>query len=467
MTDRYVGSGGNDGDSGLTWALRKLTLNGVEDTPVVAGDDIYVGPGVYREQLTVDVSGAGGNIITYIADVTGENTDGVGGLVRITASDNDTTATRTICILNAGGYDYRTFRGFKFEFGTSGQVRFQTVNTVTNWILEDCIFGEATDSGGYGFVTWSITGVDDITIRRCIFFSHRLSAIYFNPSGPDAASSIDIENCIFFGDGWGESIKIDETDGITIRNCTFHGCAEGIDVDDNNTNGYTTYVYNCYFAGTGSAALEGGVIGDITEDYNSFWNCFAKRVNTNTGANSQSYPMFWDFGLLFDGIRFQKSPFAPSDYSALTAITGTGELNTDLFGIARPATAAKNSWGAIQFHDAERETTTTRGASTASITLHDAGVHQIWVPVTNVSTTISVYVYREANYAGTNPRLVVKQPGQSDDTTTDAAAASQWNELTTTLTPAADPPYVVVELQSLNTAAAGNYDIFFDDLTVT
>ena len=60
MTTRYVGPGGSDANSGLTWALRKLTLNGVEDTPVVAGDTIYVGPGTYRETLTVDVSGTAG-----------------------------------------------------------------------------------------------------------------------------------------------------------------------------------------------------------------------------------------------------------------------------------------------------------------------------------------------------------------------------------------------------------------------
>ena len=60
MVDRYVGIGGNDGNSGLTWALRKLTLNGAEDTPVVAGDTVYVGPGVYRERLIVDVSGGAG-----------------------------------------------------------------------------------------------------------------------------------------------------------------------------------------------------------------------------------------------------------------------------------------------------------------------------------------------------------------------------------------------------------------------
>ena len=45
----YVGPGGNDGNNGTSWALRKLTLNGAEDIPVVPGDVVWVGPGVYRE----------------------------------------------------------------------------------------------------------------------------------------------------------------------------------------------------------------------------------------------------------------------------------------------------------------------------------------------------------------------------------------------------------------------------------
>ena len=63
MTTRYVGKGGDDANSGLTWALRKLTLNGAEDTPVVAGDTVYVGAGTYRELLTYDVSGGAGTPI--------------------------------------------------------------------------------------------------------------------------------------------------------------------------------------------------------------------------------------------------------------------------------------------------------------------------------------------------------------------------------------------------------------------
>ena len=46
MTVRYVGPGGNNSNDGLSWANRKLTLNGVEDTPVAAGDIVYVGAGV-------------------------------------------------------------------------------------------------------------------------------------------------------------------------------------------------------------------------------------------------------------------------------------------------------------------------------------------------------------------------------------------------------------------------------------
>ena len=79
MTTLYVGPGGSDANNGLSWANRRLTLNGIEDKPVVAGDTVYVGPGVYRETLTVDVAGSSGNPITYIADVTGEHTDGIGG----------------------------------------------------------------------------------------------------------------------------------------------------------------------------------------------------------------------------------------------------------------------------------------------------------------------------------------------------------------------------------------------------
>jgi hypothetical protein len=139
----------------------------------------------------------------------------------------------------------------------------------------------------------------------------------------------------------------------------------------------------------------------------------------------------------------------------------------DLYGITRPTTDSKKSWGAVQYNEPIRETTTTYSSSAASLKLDDAGEVQFKVPVTAVSTTISVRCYREADYAGTNPTMVIKQPGQSDRTTTDTGSSATWNQLTDTFTPAASPPYVVVCLQSLNTATSGNYDAFFDSLAVS
>jgi hypothetical protein len=63
--------------------------------------------------------------------------------------------------------------------------------------------------------------------------------------------------------------------------------------------------------------------------------------------------------------------------------------------------------------------------------------------------------------------MVVKQPGQADTEVSDTGAAGQWNLLTASLTPAASPPYVVVELVNRNTAAAGSYAVYFDDLDVS
>src|SRR3989304_2901889 len=102
MTVYYVGPGGNDANNGLSWANRKLTLNGAEDVPVAAGDTVYVGPGGYRGGL-----GRGGG----------------GGIVRITGSDNDQTATRANAISGVGRH-YRPLRGFLLDTLTPGPFSF-------------------------------------------------------------------------------------------------------------------------------------------------------------------------------------------------------------------------------------------------------------------------------------------------------------------------------------------------------
>lgn len=138
MTTYYVGIGGDDGNDGTTWALRKLTLNGAEDIPVAAGDTVYVGPGTYRGELEVDtVAGSSGSPITYIGDYTGANTDGVGGIVRLAGSDDDINDDDANMCIDVD-VSYRTFQGFVIDTGEYQQI--DIASGVTNIIIDECYF---------------------------------------------------------------------------------------------------------------------------------------------------------------------------------------------------------------------------------------------------------------------------------------------------------------------------------------
>ena len=463
MTDYYIGASGSDAADGLSWANRKLTLNGVEDVPIAAGDTCYIGPGTYRETLTLDIDGSAGNIITYIGDVTGENTDGVGGIIRISGSDNDTSTARTNCVTGSAR-DYRTFRGIWFSHSSNDLI--SLTGSPTNIMIEDCSFSEAGDDS----IVFDGASMTALTVRRCFIISGGRGnvGIKFNSGSDAGAITSTVENCIIVGGGNGKGIESTRSASITVKNSTIGWCERGLSIA--TAASATTPMItanNCLLIHSGSSACRALSTGEITEDYNTFFMNNLDRTNTSIGSNSQTYPPLFVPPLLLDGFQFPMAFCELSEWSAVRGIAGTGEATDDFLGLTRPTTSAKKSWGPVQFRDFSRETGTTRGSSTASIKLADAGQHQMFVPVTNTSTTFSVYCYRETNYAGTNPQLVIKQPGIADDTTTDTGSASAWNELTTTLTPDAGTNFVVVELVSNNTATSGSYDTFFDDLTVS
>jgi hypothetical protein len=262
----------------------------------------------------------------------------------------------------------------------------------------------------------------------------------------------------------GGGVYIVRVGGITIKNCTILFSGVGIRVGTALAGGQTTTVNNCILA-YNATAFQATTTGEITEDYNALFFNGTDRTSTNTGANSNAYPHLSHPRLALSGLRLPGGElFEPSEWSALRAIAGSSESADDYFGITRPATSAKKSWGAVQYDYHDRETSTV-DAGSVSLKLSDAGYRQFIIPVGNVSTTFTVKCYREADYAGTAPQLIIKQPGVADNTTTDAGSASAWNTLSVTLTPAASPDYVIVELRSNNTATSGNYDVFFDTFT--
>lgn len=496
MTVRYVGIGGNNSNDGLSWANRKLTLNGVEDTPVVAGDFVWVGAGTYRELLTVDVSGgntystgtisvtngsavvtgsgtsflanvaanyifhctvlargtdgvttavtatshaftsAAGNFqaghvgrtirvntigayiiiarvsatevtiakpdnssflmvagtgltydvgpespyeilsvdsdtqitltkpwgaesftglayltynpIRYIGDYLGTNTDGVGGVVRVTGSDNDQTATRVSCINAAAARNYRIWDGFTFDMATAGQI-----NNVSGayWIIQKCFFNPSLQA-----ITTSGSTQAVLTVQNCCFITGA-AHISIAPAHSAVLDNVAylIQSCLFlYGSTAIQSTRIG---GFTIRNNLFMGLrTNGIQIGTALTVGQTLTVNNCLFQSVGTA-VNATVAGEITENYNQFFGNNANRTNVLTGANSNVYPLLLDTRWFFQLINAGAGPndveqlvslFDLASYSPLLNVAGTSPTTTDLRGTA--VQGAEREWGALE-HD--------------------------------------------------------------------------------------------------------------------
>lgn len=449
------GRGGNNSNDGLSWANRKLTIGGAESIGLAAGDTVYVAPGTYREGLGPGASGSSGSPITFIGDTTGAHTDGVGGIVRWTGSDNDKTAVRQQS-LSAGSRHYRTYRGFHFDLGS---VRNILLTTCNNWVIEDCVFNGNLSHDRVGIhCDGSIT---NITIRRCVFQTPGWG-IYVSNSGTDAtATNFLIESCIFANTAYG--LYITDVDGIIINNCQITGCYRGMYVVSLAAS-KSVYLFNSVIHGN-YRGVEAGGAGMIAEDYNMFGvNSDGSRRNTDVGAHSNSLVPLMAWPGLSPGFRTGDHlwGFEQAVYSPLIDADDSGAAATDIYGTPRASYQQTRNQGAIQTSYLERDPTTKYTGSDASMSMKWSGYITLRIPVDGTEITISVRAWRAAAYTGTLPQMVIRQPGQTDITVTDTGAAETWNILTHTFTPAAVPGYVQIDL--LTHAWQGGK---FDDLTVS
>jgi hypothetical protein len=457
MTTYFVGPGGNNANSGLTYALRKLTINGAEDVPVAAGDTVIIAPGIYHETVTIDVSGESGSPITYTGDVTGRLTDGVGGVVFISGADSPYQTFARSAVVSGTSKNYRTFNNIVFDGTTGNSV---LIANGTNWTVNDCVFMPQAVLLANG------ASQAAHAVNRCVFYGHIANnSVKFTHTSTVDNAGHTVTNCLFLGGN--NHVVAQRVGGIVINGCThLFNRGQAIQIETALTAGQTVTVNNCIIA-HGVKGLSATAVGEIVEDYNNVYNNATDRQNVTAGANSVAYIPGFNPSLLLAGYNIHESMYSLSPQSPLRAIAGTSMPAADLRGMTRPATDSKKSWGTYQFVDASRSETQRTGATGASLKLADAGRIQLRVPVTAVSTTFTVKVWREADYAGTLPQMIVKQDGVADSVTTDTGAAAGWNTVTVTLTPAALPGWVVVELVSNNTATADDYNVYFEDFQVT
>lgn len=342
MTIYYVGPGGNNANPGTSWANRKLTLNGAEDIPVAAGDTVYVGPGVYRETLTVDVSGSSGSPITFIGDYSGANTDGVGGVVRITGSDDDVAITRNNCIAITSK-TYRTFQKFVFEATASHMI--SLLSAFANIIIDQCFFA-GLKAINLAAIASSGAGQGSVLVSNSYFGPSQSIGVSLSHTATISDTGIVISNCIF--DSLASGVLTSRVGGITVKNCTFlRQSLACVRVTTALAAGQTVTVNNCV-AMLNTYGFWATVAGEIVENYNALWNS-TERTNTNVGANSFSalslFDSRWFFELANGGRMI--SPFDLASYSPIIDVAGTSPTSTDMRGTS--VQGAQRELGALEY----------------------------------------------------------------------------------------------------------------------
>jgi hypothetical protein len=350
MAVYYVGPGGNNANNGTSWALRKLTLGGAEAV-VAAGDTVWVAPGVYRETLTVATSGSAGNPIVYAGDYTGANTDGVGGVVRITGSDNDQTATRASCIHDGNTQrNYRTFQGFLLDTVTGNPIYGQAGGT--NWIVQHCNIINTSNAAGIYVLTANQAAW---TVRNCniwsLFGGNASHGIQFSHSATVDNAGHVVENCILVGTGTGYRVFSSRIGGVMVRNCLLL-CGNGIVLSPTVAAGQYLTVNNCIITGMNIALIGATADGAFVENYNSLFGNTTDRSNVSTGANSVAYVPLFDARWFFEAVNGGKmvTPFDLASYSQLVNLAGTSPTTADMRGTT--VIGAQREWGPMEFDPA-------------------------------------------------------------------------------------------------------------------
>lgn len=336
MSIYYVGPGGNNSNNGTTYALRRLTLTSVE-TLVAAGDTVRVAPGTYRETLTTTTNGSNGSPITYVGDEGGTLTDGAGGEIRVTGSDNDQTITRASGISVAS--NWRTFRGIHIDTATTGWNI-----TGNNCIIEE--FAAQCCSIGVNVNGASAT---NNTVRKGFILGMTTQGVQFTHTSTVDNSANVLENMVIRDVGSGNGVNDIRFGGINMRALNVSGCNAGVRVTTSPSGGQVNNLNDSVIYGN-ATGIRGVLSTDLTDDYNDVFANGADYSVISAGAHSHTYSPLFMLPLLTLGINVPY-PGQLASYSQLGAIAGTSVPADDMYSTTRPGTP---SWGAVQYESTRR-----------------------------------------------------------------------------------------------------------------
>lgn len=359
MATYYIRKTGSDANAGTSAGAAWLTLGKLLGaTGFASGDTAYVGAGVYRAVITVNMSNPVADT-KVIGDVTGQFT-GDAGEVQLTGYlTGDIGSPSATSLLNLNGRNFLTFQDLVMVSNaatinagtpTSSNINLircniQTTsvsnvvvinitpaaNVALNWVIDSCVI-----MGGIGSPL-TITPVRPAGADFDLNFIIKNSFINFPTSGtwlglaaPTGANT--------FNPG-----------GVRVYNCTILSSGTIRITGANWSTSIPATQYNCFHYGAGGAVVAGAA-GQIVEDYNIYMTGGSPRTNVTAGAHSisdGSYAPLFFVGSEYSSVGANLMPFAmPKPGSPLSGFGNQAATVTiDMLGITRPAGFVKLATG--------------------------------------------------------------------------------------------------------------------------
>jgi hypothetical protein len=403
--------------------------------------------------------------IYMIGDVSGVETDGVGGTVRLTGRDDDTTDP---------GVHNRT-DGFQLSTDDYWHIRGFTITNFSDRGYEvlSCDMVCIEDTVGID-IAGTLARLGDpsrITVRRAVV----LGGYDTFPADIRHSAAVDNSQCLVENmyAHTGRGIYVDQVGGITVKNLTM-GFENQYALSVNNLQtGNSVFLHdNLIHFCSGTDAVTASGAGMVIETLNNYWqNNDDLHANVSGGVVAAPDTQYCHLPMLPSLIGRVRQPmtfFAPSEWEPTRYATGLYPKNEDLFGVQNEVAQTRRSWGAIHAHAVKRSTTQVYDAFTGSLYMEDASEQQFVFPVqAGLTYTLSAQVYIEVNYTGNVPDLTVRQPGQTDVVATASGAAGVWEQLSATMTVGADMDWLHVALASHNTSAVPAYGVYWNNIQIT
>lgn len=500
MATYYVSAArGSDSNNGTTVSTPLLTIGKAIATSglAVAGDTVYIEPGIYRELISVGVNGSSGNPITVVGDGDGAGfraggyTTPVVGSVEIRGWTDDVTPKTTAECLVASGKSYFNVRNIKFIAGNGLGIGCVTLaGTHSDWTFEDCIFvGSATRTINVRLDASAGAALNH-TFKRCDFVNQGNSTTIagLQVRAPVASTewsvNVLVQNCSFWGAPGGFQLLQNGgtgsawSTGIRIQQCDFWFGFRGVHVANNPALTTPIGVYGCRFNFVANGIVA-TTAGQVVEDGNVFAGCNANLTSVTAGTHSigTSCPAF----NVHDERLFGGDPRPWGRPSAVSPALGAGNYGTpptvDLYNRPRPAGGqTAPSAGALERNNTGvKNATYADSGSPACLELTGPSYYDRDVLIkAGGPVTITVKVRYDGNHGGTNkpratllPNAEMNYAGETKTATSAPGTGSTPNAYETltftAFTPSADG---VLKIRMESRAAASNGKAYFDTISV-